>query len=82
MGGPPSMGGGLGGGLGGGMGGDMTGQKPIPVKTIDAMDVWDILKKATKDMDKHEELSLHYGGHKSKQTKKPSTDKQKSSLIS
>ena len=63
---PPPMGGG---GMGGGMppppmgmgGGDAGGgQQPVPVKTIDAMDVWSILKHAVKDMDKHEELNIHY----------------------
>lgn len=67
------MGGGMG-GLGGGMGDPGAGQQPVPVKTIDAMDVWEVLKNAYKDMEKHEELNINYGRKKPNQ-KKPIKNK-------
>lgn len=51
------LGGGMGGGIGGGLGGpppggDSNQQQPIPVKVIDARDVWKILKTAVEGMEK------------------------------
>lgn len=83
---PPGIGGGgLGGGMGGGLGGPgmgdpSGGQQPIPVKTIDAMDVWNVLKDAMQDMEKFDELSIFYNRKKPKKAEKPV--KKKSSLLS
>ncbi len=52
--------------MGGGGGG---GQQPVPIKTIDAMDVWEVLKKSVKDMDKYDELSINYERKKPKAKK-------------
>lgn len=77
-------GGGMGGGLGSGMGGGGmdpgAGQQPVPVKTIDAMDVWELIKHAYKDMDKHEELNINYDRKKT-QPKKLVKGKKSSSLM-
>lgn len=59
-------------------GGDQQQQQPIPVKTIDAMDVWNVLREAMKDMDKHDELNIKYKAKK----EEPKPKKKKSSLMS
>jgi hypothetical protein len=81
---PPPMGG-MGGGMGGlggppGMGGEGGGQ-PIPVKVIDAWDVWKVLKEALKDMDKFKELNINYN-RKKKDVKEEKPVDKKSALIS
>lgn len=53
------LGGGLGGGMGG-MGGAQGSQEPVPVKTISAMDVWEVLKNTVSEMDKHKDLSIFH----------------------
>jgi len=76
---PPPMGGGMGGPpMGDPMGGGGAGgqQQPVPIKTIDAMDVWEVLKKSVKDMDKYDELNINYERKKSKTSMK-SQDKPK-----
>lgn len=56
LGGPSPMGGGLGGGMGGGM----DGSKPVPPKKISISDVWEELDKASKDMEKYDQLNIKY----------------------
>lgn len=76
---PPSLGGG---GMGGGMppmGGGDGGMQPVPVKTIDVMDVWEILKHSMKNMDKHEELNINY--HRTHKDKKNINLVKNSSLL-
>lgn len=87
---PPPMGGGMG-GMGGGLGGGMGGmggpqggeQQPVPIKTIQAMDVWEILKHAVKDMEKYDDLSVFH--REKKHNHKPDVferPERKSSLMS
>lgn len=85
---PPPMGGGGGLGpppLGGGpgMGGMGQGQQqPVPVKTIDVMDVWEVLKHAINDMERHKELNLKYDKKpEKKEEEKPKKIKKKSALV-
>lgn len=81
---PPPMGGGLGGlgGLGGGLGGppggDQQQQQPAETKIVKSGDVWEMLRKAAKDMDRYKELNLYYKSEKS--TKKKSVKKTHKSL--
>lgn len=90
-GGPPMGGGGLGGGppmgglggLGGGLGGggptgDTTGQKPPAAKFIKVSDVWEELRKASKDMERFKELSVNFEVEKKSLKKKPKQKEYKS----
>jgi hypothetical protein len=73
-GGMPPMGGGMGGppGLGGPpMGGGMdAGQQPVPVKTINVIDVWKLLKDFSEHMDKFHDLNVNYNTYQRPKEKK------------
>lgn len=82
---PPPMGGGLGGPPGGGLGGPPMGgdpmggggPQPVKIKTIDAMDVWGVLKKSAEDMDKYDELNIMYDRKRQRPQKQEDIQKPK-----
>jgi hypothetical protein len=71
---PPMGGGGMGGppGLGGPpMGGGMdAGQQPVPVKIINVIDVWKLLKDFSEHMDKFDDLNVNYNIYQKPREKK------------
>ena len=78
---PPMPGGGLGGLGGGGLGGPPgadQGQQPPQTKFVKVSDVWEEMRKASKDMEKYKELTVHWRSESKSLKQKPKKRQHKS----